>query len=57
MPINRNDAKTLRISVSLAINTQVNVTKTKDGRTRKTRDIEGNISNIGDINPGTQLKS
>jgi len=35
----------------------VNVTKTRDGRTRKTRDIEGNISNIGDINPGTQLKS
>jgi hypothetical protein len=35
----------------------VDVTKTRDGRTRKARDIEGNISNIGDINPGTQLKS
>ncbi len=35
----------------------VDVTKTRDGRTRKTRDIEGNISNIGDITPGTQLKN
>ena len=35
----------------------VDVTKTRDGRTRKTRDIEGNISNIGDVTPGTQLKN
>lgn len=32
------------------------VTKTRDGRTRKAREIKDAISNISDINPGTNLK-
>ena len=33
------------------------VSKTKDGRTRRKRAIEGNASNISDITPGTKLKN
>ena len=33
------------------------VTKTKDGRTRRKRAIEGDIADIGDITPGTELKN
>jgi hypothetical protein len=34
-----------------------NVTKTRDGRTRKARDIEGNIANISDTPSGVQMKN
>jgi hypothetical protein len=34
-----------------------NVTKLKDGRTRKPRNINNRASNIGDITPGTEIKS
>ena len=34
-----------------------NVTKTRDGRTRKVRETNHNISNIGDVTPGTELKN
>ena len=33
------------------------VTKTKDGRTRRQREDQGEISNISDITPGTELKN
>jgi len=33
------------------------VSKTKDGRTRRKRAIEGNVADIGDITPGTELKN
>ncbi len=35
----------------------VDVTKTRDGRTRRQREDQGEISNISDINPGTELKN
>ena len=34
-----------------------NVVKTRDGRTRKVRETNHNISNIGDVTPGTELKN
>jgi len=33
------------------------ITKTKDGRTRRKRAIEGDVADIGDITPGTELKN
>ena len=33
------------------------VTKTRDGRTRRQREDQGNVSNISDITPGTELKN
>jgi hypothetical protein len=33
----------------------VNVTKTKDGRTRRQREDSGNLADISDISPGKAL--
>ena len=33
------------------------VTKLKDGRTRKSRDVSGKITNLKDITPGSEIKS
>ncbi len=33
-----------------------NVTKTKDGRTRRQREDQGNLSNISDVTQGSELK-
>tara|TARA_B110000046_G_scaffold2309_1_gene2509 strand:+ start:501 stop:1508 length:1008 start_codon:yes stop_codon:yes gene_type:complete len=35
----------------------VDVTKTRDGRTRKERDVEGNIANISDTPSGVEIKN
>ena len=34
-----------------------NVTKLKDGRTRKNRDIEGRINSVGEITPGREVQN
>ena len=47
------------ISMETTSNSEIfkeGVTKTKDGRTRKQREDQGEISNISDITPGTELK-
>ena len=36
---------------------QPNVTKLSDGRTRKTREVEGNAANVSDVAAGRELKS
>ena len=36
---------------------QEGVNKTKDGRTRRQREDQGEISNISDVTPGTELKN
>ena len=33
-----------------------NVTKTRDGRTRRQREDKGNLSNISDVTRGSELK-
>jgi len=48
------------ISMETTSNSEIfkeGVTKTKDGRTRRQREDQGEISNISDITPGTELKN
>ena len=47
------------ISMETTANSEIfeeGVTKTKDGRTRRQREDRGEISNISDVTPGTELK-
>ncbi len=48
------------ISMETTSNSEIfkeGVTKTKDGRTRRQREDQGEISNISDVTPGTELKN
>jgi hypothetical protein len=54
-----NSKSKIIIQVEAVTNSDIfdpNIKKLSDGRTRKDRDVEGNISNIGDVTPGRELK-
>lgn len=55
-----NSKSKFTISMETTSNSEIfeeGVTKTKDGRTRRQRENQGNLSNTSDITPGTELKN
>jgi len=54
-----NSKSKVIISLETTSNSDIfdpNVTKLKDGRTRKSRDVEGRIDDVGDIEPGRETQ-